>query len=496
MTGSPHRVRRRLARLPDWTAHPGFGVAALFAVAVLLIVHGEPQPSSRPSGKSIVVSGSPTAPAGLPATLVVRADTLEYRAAGVVRKITLPDLARPRSVLTNRGLSVGLAVIGDRQQAYAVSRDLTITDLGYADAVLPASQPGSSVLVEAALADPCRITSPGPSATASAGSTSDSASSTSAGRAPLRDFSVRRFNSSAKQVGSTTYLPAGMRAATDSVVGLVVWQPVNQPFDGVVPLEPLSAAATLIRPNGTYRQLGPVYPLASTAQNLLVWDVQRRQFGIMLLTNVTSTATSTASPTGSGSRTPSAGASGRTESGSTSAKPTPTPTAVLGTRYFNPTRGFTVTGPATFAPDGSAFAVYAQVGSRRRLVVAQVSAVLSDQIEVLALAVNTVSPSPAASASTTRSSSTAGTSTSQTSSDQTSSDQTSAVTTSTGPSSSAPTFEPDGFPVPAPLQPLWWADQVVAVGSEGSVVGYRPGSDQASLFDLGFSDIQSLAEAP
>jgi hypothetical protein len=239
-----------------------------------------------------------------------------------------------------------------------------------------------------------------------------------------------------------------------------------------------------------------VYPLASTAQNLLVWDVQRRQFGIMLLTNVTSTATSTASPTGSGSRTPSAGASGRTESGSTSAKPTPTPTAVLGTRYFNPTRGFTVTGPATFAPDGSAFAVYAQVGSRRRLVVAQVSAVLSDQIEVLALAVNTVSPSPAASASTTRSSSTAGTSTSQTSSDQTSSDQTSAVTTSTGPSSSAPTFEPDGFPVPAPLQPLWWADQVVAVGSEGSVVGYRPGSDQASLFDLGFSDIQSLAEAP
>ena len=56
-------------------------------------------------------------------------------------------------------------------------------------------------------------------------------------------------------------------------------------------------------------------------------------------------------------------------------------------RWFLPTRGMLlVTGPATFNPDGSAFAVYAQVGSRRRLVVAELQNLGTDQVQVLALA--------------------------------------------------------------------------------------------------------------
>jgi hypothetical protein len=57
-------------------------------------------------------------------------------------------------------------------------------------------------------------------------------------------------------------------------------------------------------------------------------------------------------------------------------------------------------------------------------------------------------------------------------------------------------FEADGFPIPAPLAPVWWKDQVIGVGTEGTVVGYRPGSGQATLLDLGVTAIQSLALAP
>src|ERR1700712_2502484 len=113
---SPSRLpnRSRLP-LPRWTPHPAFGFAALLAVAVLLIVHGEPQPSSRPSGKSVVASGSPTAPSTVPATILIHQDRLEYRAQGTVRLITLPNHAIPTSVITSRGLSVVLATVGERQ---------------------------------------------------------------------------------------------------------------------------------------------------------------------------------------------------------------------------------------------------------------------------------------------------------------------------------------------------------------------------------------------
>jgi hypothetical protein len=37
---------------------------------------------------------------------------------------------------------------------------------------------------------------------------------------------------------------------------------------------------------------------------------------------------------------------------------------------------------------------------------------------------------------------------------------------------------------------------VVAVGSEGTVVGYQPGNAQAALLDLGLGGIQSIANAP
>ena len=193
---------------------------------------------------------------------------------------------------------------------------------------------------------------------------------------------MQRYDSAARRVGISQFLPAGTRVATDTAVGMVVWKPVNRVFDNGVALEPLSAAATLIRPDRSLRQLGPVHPLAADAANLLVWDVAVRRFGLMPLRYVTSTATSTASPSASAS--PAAGSSpvgdrlrlgprGQPDHGRRGAVVLPDP------------GDHVVTGPASFAPDGSAFAVYAQVGSRRRLMVAQLQNVGTDQVEVLAL---------------------------------------------------------------------------------------------------------------
>jgi hypothetical protein len=67
---------------------------------------------------------------------------------------------------------------------------------------------------------------------------------------------------------------------------------------------------------------------------------------------------------------------------------------------------------------------------------------------------------------------------------------------SRSPSPSAPALQPDGFPIQAPLSPLWWNGQVVALGADATVVGYQPGSNQASLLDLGPEDLQAIAELP
>jgi hypothetical protein len=457
-------------RLPSWTAHPGFGVAALFAIAVLLIVHGEPQPSSRPSGKSVVVSGSPSPATDLPATMIVHGGILELHRQSGVRRITLPDHARPTSVLASGGLNVVLSVLDGRQRAYAITKNLAITDLGFADAVLPAAGK-AAVLVEAAIGDPGRLSDSqlSPSATVTS---SPSSSARISGPPPLRDYLIRRYDSSAHAVGAATALPTGMRAGADTNVGLVVWQPASRVFDGPIALEPLSARAVLLRTNGSQRPLGALYPLAATAKELLVWDVQGRRFGLMPLHWLTSTATTTASP--SPSSTPTTG----------SARPKPeataTPTAVAGTRWFDHTRGFTVTGPAAFSQDGSSFAVYAQVGARRRLVVAQAGALPGNQIEVLALTPSLGTISPSASAAATG---TARTTLSATSS------------ASPSPTPSLPVFAPDGFPITAPSTPLWTAGQVIGVGSDGTVVSYTPGGDQAALLDLGVKDLESLAAA-
>jgi hypothetical protein len=64
------------------------------------------------------------------------------------------------------------------------------------------------------------------------------------------------------------------------------------------------------------------------------------------------------------------------------------------------------------------------------------------------------------------------------------------------PSASTLALQPDGFPIPAPLTPLWWSGKVVALGADSTVVSYRPGSDQASLLDLGVKDLQAIAPTP
>lgn len=476
-------MARPLPRLPRWTNSPGFGIAVLLALAVVLIVHGEPQPSSRPSGTSVGVSGSPTVPATVPGLLVIRDGVVESRSGHAVRRVPLPAAARPLSVVTGRGLSVVLAALDGLQHAYAVQRDLAVRDLGRADAVIPAATGRGAVVVETGLTEPGRL----PPNASAASSVSRTASPKPTGPPELRDFAVQRYDSAGQRVGISQFLPAGTRVAADTAVGLVVWKPASRVFDNGVPLEPLSAAAMLVRPNRTVRLLGPVHPLAADSDNLLVFDVTARRFGVMPLRYATSTATSTASPSSSavGSRSP---------SGSRSASPTASPTAVAGVRWFAPTKGISVvTGPASFSPDGSAFAVYAQVGSRRRLVVAQLKNLGTDQVEVLALV---APPSP----SGTPSPSSVPASTGQSGPSVTVSGS-STVATATGSASNSATrspsaLEPDGFPIPAPLRPLWWNGQVVALGSDATVVGYQPGSGKASLLDLGPDDLQAMAELP
>ena len=57
-------------------------------------------------------------------------------------------------------------------------------------------------------------------------------------------------------------------------------------------------------------------------------------------------------------------------------------------------------------------------------------------------------------------------------------------------------FTAEGFPIAAPLQPEWWGSQVIALGTDGVLLGYRPGGNAASILDIGITDLDSLAIAP
>ena len=486
---------RRLALL-SWTSHPGFGVLVLFVLAIALIWRGEPQPSSRPSGTSVGVSGTASANGPISGLLAMRDGRLELlQQHRITRTVSLPSGAVPRSMMTSRGLTVVLAIDDGRQRAYAITRALAVHDLGYADAVLPAMRGTAAVIVESAVVDPGRV-DPAQlaSPTASASLTGDSGSASEAtgkplpGPPPLRDYSIRRYDSSGQPTEPSDRLPRGFRAAVDTSVGLVVWQPVNRVFDRGVMQESLSAAALLVRPDATLRALGPVHPLAADGSQLLVWDVALRRFGVMPLRYVDSTATVTASPTSSGadvSATPADTGSSSEPAGSSSrAKPSPVPTVVAGTQWFLPTRGMLlVTGPAAFSADSTAFATYALVGSRRRLVVAQLKNLGTDQVEVLVLNQPPAKSSPVPSGSSLVLPSPSGTGGS--------------ASPSASNSVTAPAFEPEGYPIPAPAAPIWLPDnQVVGVAQDGAVIGYRPGGVQSAELDLGVATVRALAPAP
>jgi hypothetical protein len=328
--------------------------------------------------------------------------------------------------------------------------------------------------VESALIDPGQLPVPSSSPSVLTSPASPSSSKSSSGEPALRDYLIRRYDQTGRAVGSPEALPAQTRLATDTAEGMVVWQPVNRVYDAGVPRESLSAAAILIRPDGSLRQLGPVHPLAANGKDLLVWDVADRRFGVMPLRYITSTATSTASPSESRS-------SNHSESSRASDSPSPQPTTVAGVRWFLPTRGMLlVTGPASFSPDGSAFAVYAQVGNRRRLVVAELQNLGTDQVQVLALAQPPAKPTATPSGTPSLVSPSAVGST----------------TASRSSSSSVAVLEPDSYPIPAPLAPLWWNGMVVGVGTDGTVIGYQPGKTQSSLLDLGLTGVQAIAPAP
>jgi hypothetical protein len=515
VTSSPRSGRPALL---GWTAHPGFGVLVLFLLAVALIWHGEPQPSSRPSGTSVGVSGTASAGGPIPGLLVLRDGRLELlQRQRITRTVTLPHGAVPRSLLTSRGLSVVLAIIDGRQRAYAVTSKLAVRDLGYADAVLPAVRGTSAVLVEATVVEPGTVdpallasATPNSASASTAGDLTGSPGVTGSatgisgkplpGPPPLPDYEIRRYDSSGQPAEPPDRLPRGYRAAVDTSVGLVVWQPVNRVFDSGVVHESLSASALLVRPDATIRALGRVHPLAANASQLLVWDVALHRFGVMPLRYVDSTATSTATPSASES----AGATGPTSS-ATSTRPVPAPTVVVGARWFLPTRGMLlITGPAAFADDGSAFAVYAQVGSRRRLVVAQLKNLGTDQVEVLVLnqppakssavpsGSSLVLPSASGSGSAGESSTDGPSGVGPSGAGSSASASRSATASPT-----APALEADGYPIPAPAVPIWLPDnQVVGVAQDGTVIGYRPGRVQSGALDLGVAGLRALAPAP
>ncbi|HTZ43501.1 MAG TPA: hypothetical protein VMB79_06530 [Jatrophihabitans sp.] len=511
---SPRAARRSGSTgrrpVPAWATHPGVGVLVLLALAVALIWRGEPQPSSRPSGTSVGVSGTARANERTPALLLIRDGRLDLLfGSRVIRTLALPDGATARSLVTNRGLTVVLGIVDGRQHAYAVTSKLAVTDLGYADAVLPAVEGTAAMIVESAVTDPGTLppgAEPSPTASASASGQTGSASPSEApGETPLRDFEIRRLAGDGHPLAPAERLPDGYRAAADTAVGLTVWQPVNRVFDHGVEQESLSAAALLVRPDGTQRELGSVHPLAADGTQLLVWDVRSRRFGVMPLQYVTSTATSTASPSASAShRTPAKHSLG----------PTPSPSVVAGTRWFLPTRGMLlVTGPAAFNGDGSAFAVYAQVGSRRRLVVAELGNLGTDQVEVLVLNQPPVKssaassnptlvlPSPSGSRSASAGSGPPAARTPSGSgaagSGAAGSGASGSVSASPSTSSTAPAVAPDGYPIEAPLAPLWLDDgQVVAVAQDGTVIGYRPGGAQSAALDFGVTGVRAMAPTP
>jgi len=456
--------------LSRWTAHPGFGVAALLLAGILLIVHGEPQPSSRPSGTSVVVSDTSPAPIVAEETLLVRDGHVEWRHATSRRAVPLPADTRPTELIRVRGAVVLLAVRAGRQRALLVDTALHVTDLGPADGVIPSEVGDAAFVIETAIGMPGTIGAR-PDARAT-----PSVTPTSTPQPPddnsLPTFIAHRYTSRGTQVGEGFILPPTTRLAVDTPFGVVVWHPIGRVFDKGVALEPSSAAAVLVRPDGTERALGAVHPLAASRTELLVWDVKDRRFGLMPLAWISSTATTTASPTASPSQTPPA-----TPSGTASASPTPTPTEVAGTRWYARTQGIVVTGPAAFNENGSAYAVYAQVGSRRRLVVA-VTSNLGVPVEVLALA------QPTASETAVPSLSPSGPATGVPS-----------ATGSASPSDTSrqPQFAPEGFPISAPVTPVWWGDLAIGLASDGTVIGYRPNTGQANVIDLGVEGIESLA---
>jgi hypothetical protein len=346
-----------------------------------------------------------------------------------------------------------------------------VHDLGFADAVIPAVTGRAVIIVETAVIGPGLVTESmapitGSPTASTSGSSANSGSTQS--QPPLRDFAVRRFDAAGRALGTATGLPAGMRVATDSAVGLVVWQPANRVYDSGLPLEALSADAMLIRPDHSLRRIGAYHPLSATGTSLLIWDVKSRRFGLVPLLKITETKRiTTATPAGT--------------TGSKSPEPTKSPPPLEGVKWFAPTRGFLVTGPASFSPDSASFAVYAQVGGRRRLIVAQLRYLGTDQVDVLALAQTEPSPTALETRSPAARSSARGTNPDGTSS-------------SSG--TAAVAFDREAFPITAPLAPSWWKDTLLAVAADGNLIGYQPGNKQASLLDLGLGDLESLALFP
>ena len=173
-----------------------------------------------------------------------------------------------------------------------------------ADAVIPAATGSAAVIVETAVLDPGLLAARQPDSRPDrrCGGVGRLGQFVQREHPGHRSCVTSRCSAMTRPVGGRDLaIAAGTRIATDTAVGMVVWKPVNRVFDKGVRARVAVGAG---RADPTERVAAPARPGAPAGrrrQDLLVWDVAARRFGLMPLRYVTSTATSTASPSASGS---------------------------------------------------------------------------------------------------------------------------------------------------------------------------------------------------
>jgi hypothetical protein len=389
-------------------------LAALVIAGVVLVVHGEPRPVQQYSGVSVPVKTGSTAPvaADLPALLVLQDGALSRIQAGVSTPVALPTGVVAVSVQqVSQSASAAMALYPDGLHAFLVPSGGAGMDLGRADRMVAGEAP-AVVAVQL-------------------------------------DRLVSRFDLAGAAVGDRVPLPPALDLAADSALGLLASSVVGliavPAASGDAPSadQVTAVTRTALQRGDRWVPMGTYQPLAARGNIALLWNPLLRQVGLLDLTRLdilqSVPAAELAAPEDPASATPTA-----TPSGSPSASPSPSPTPsdspsaespvepvpdvstpvvavpsdlsspdpVLpdtptgsGTPVADPTAslapqvargllpvaypsllGVSLTGPASFSPDGRWVSIAGQVGARPRMVVGAVPvSIVRGDTELVAL---------------------------------------------------------------------------------------------------------------